>query len=67
MPEKIISLCFTCKNWFEEDALVSVKVPDQAGYITKKICKECEEGITNRSNIKIGSAKPKKLLMEDKG
>ncbi len=53
-----------CKLWFIETGLEEAKVPDSAGYVTKKICKKCLKEIEERSSRLVHQEKPKKLLME---
>ena len=65
MIDKAINKCFVCGLWLFETDLEQIKIPDQAGYVKKPICKRCIRDIEGRST-EAGQAdnKPPKLLME---
>jgi len=37
----IFNQCYLCKEWWLEEDLVLIKIPDQAGYVEKPVCVDC--------------------------
>ena len=45
-----IDQCYICKDWFDERALNSIKIPNQgSGHVEKPICGRCRKDIGDRS------------------
>ncbi len=36
-----LNQCYLCKTWRLEKSLSPVEIPDQAGWIEKKACRDC--------------------------
>ena len=49
MMEKPIHDCYLCHEWFVEEVLEEVSVPDQTGHVKKLACPKCIKEIQERS------------------
>jgi hypothetical protein len=50
MMEKPICMCYLCREWFIEESMEEVMVPDQSGHVKKLACLQCIRGVVERSS-----------------
>lgn len=45
----LLSQCYLCSEWFIEEVLETIGVPDQTGHVMKKCCRVCLDKVEARS------------------